>query len=145
MHAQGRAYKHSHTSIYTSNLLVMRSVLSLELREKREDMKDRRKRDERRRGKQRKSHVMFSHWRSGCVGVCTTVCVHSSHLHHPPIYLMYLVYLCTLQFKYILNGHMYLKDQMPDVFCLTGSSTGVMSRCFPQRNWRSTVQVTLSE
>lgn len=89
MHAQGRAYKHSHTSIYTSNLLVMRSVLSLELREKREDMKERRKRDERRGEKQRKSHVMFSHWRSECAGVCMTVCVHSAYLHHLPIYVMY--------------------------------------------------------
>lgn len=58
-----------HTSICTSNLLVMRSVLSLELREKREDMKER-KRDEKRGGQQRKSHVMFSQWRSGCVRVC---------------------------------------------------------------------------
>lgn len=58
---------HIHTSIYTSNLLVMRSVLSLELREKREDKKDRRKKDERRGGQQRKSHVMFSQWRSGYV------------------------------------------------------------------------------
>lgn len=56
-----------HTSIYTSNLLVMRSVLSLELRERREDVEERRKRDERRGGQQRKSHVMFSQWRSGSV------------------------------------------------------------------------------
>lgn len=32
-------HTNTHTSIYTSNLLVMRSVLSLELREKREDRK----------------------------------------------------------------------------------------------------------
>lgn len=68
-HTHWNKHKSTH-SIYTSNLLVMRSVLSLELREKREDMEERRKRDESRGGQQRKSHVMFSQWRSRCVRVC---------------------------------------------------------------------------
>ncbi len=88
---------HTHTSIYTSNLLVMRSVLSLELREKREDMKERRKRDERRGGQQRKSHVMFP---SGGQGVCVCVCVcnWSFHLH-----LLQGTFLCVLHADFCVH------------------------------------------
>lgn len=53
-----------HTSICTSNLLVMRSAFSLELRERREGLKESWMRDEKRRGQQRKSHVIFSQGRS---------------------------------------------------------------------------------
>lgn len=90
-------YAHIHTSICTSNLLVMRSVLSLELREKREDMKERRKRDERRGGQQRKSHVMFSQWRSECACACDRVCVSNwSHLHHLQDTFLYVLHVCDV-------------------------------------------------
>lgn len=64
---------------------------------------------------------MFSHWRSGCVGVCMTVCVRNSHLHHLQIYSMYLFYIHCMQYVqswYDNAVHastfwmMYLKDRM---------------------------------
>lgn len=96
-HTQRCTNTHVHTSICTSNLLVMRSVLSLELREKREDMKERRKRDERRGGQQRKSHVMFSQRRSECVCAYDRVCVSNwSHLHHLQDTFLYALHVCDV-------------------------------------------------
>ena len=96
-HTQRCTNTHVHTSICTSNLLVMRSVLSLELREKREDMKERRKRDERRGGQQRKSHVMFSQRRSECACAYDRVCVSNwSHLHHLQDTFLYALHVCDV-------------------------------------------------
>lgn len=110
------AYLHTHTgarqytqtctntrihTIYTSNLLVMRSVLSLELREKREDEKERRKKDERRGGQQRKSHVMFSQWRSGCVWVTDHLICITSDTH----FFMYPKKVLHLLYSFLCFGH----------------------------------------
>lgn len=65
---------------------------------------------------------MFSHWRSGCVGVCMTVCVRNSSASSADLLNVLVLYslhaICAVLIwqystcKYTLNDRMYLKDRM---------------------------------